>query len=74
MVLSVGHKGELAEEGQPVFQWLMQFQFVRLAHVTVICPVAHCKAENIFVRLGFLLYIYVVSPNKRRILFIYFHK
>lgn len=47
VVVPVGHEGELAEEGQTVFSWLVELQFIRLPHIPIVRPVTHCKAENI---------------------------
>jgi hypothetical protein len=71
MVVPVGHKGELAEKGQPVVTWLVQFQFVGLPHISVEGSVAHCKGEDIPLHLGVSLHIYFISPKKRRALFVY---
>jgi hypothetical protein len=47
VVMSIGHEGELAEEGQTVLPRLVEFQFIRLPHIPIVRPVAHWKAENI---------------------------
>lgn len=44
MAVAVRHEGELAEEGQAVLAWFVQFQLVRLTHVPIVSSVAHWNA------------------------------